>query len=1116
MKIFTLIFFLFFSFLGFSQIDPPVHFEADTANFDLIDFGGNASSFVVDPTDATNNVAQSIKTGSAELWAGTTIDLNGFANPLPFTPSATRMSVRVWSPDAGIQVRLKVEDSNDVTVTCETEATTTMAGAWETLVFDFLNEAPGTALFNPASTYQKASIFFNFGTTGADAGEKTYYWDDVIFLPASATFSLPVTFEADTSTFDLVDFGGNMSSIVVDPTDSNNNVAQSTKTNSAEIWAGTSLNENGFTNPIPFNAASTKMTVRVWSPDAGIPVRLKVENSGNGGISCETEASTTTAGAWEMLEFDFINEVDGTAALDVNNSYNKASIFFNFGTSGADAGEKTYYWDDVMFMATVTPDVALPVRFEADTNTFDLVDFGGNTSSIVVDPTDPTNNVAQSTKMADAMTWAGTTVGENGFTNAIPFNATSTKMTVRVWSPDAGIPVLLKVEDSSNGAISVETLTNTTMAAAWETLEFDFNNHAPGTPPLNLANSYNKTSIFFNFGTSGADAGEKTYYWDDVEFVGVSGPIIALPVNFEADTSTFDLVDFGGNASSIVVDPTDATNNVAQSIKTDVAELWAGTTIGQNGFTSPIAFNASSTKMTVRVWSPDAGIPIRLKVEDSNDPTISVETEANSTMAGAWETLEFDFMNEVDGTAALDFSKNYNKASIFFNFGTTGADAGEKTYYWDDVEFVETFVPIVELPVTFDDPLVNYDLVDFGNNSSLIVVDPTDATNMVAQTTKPDNAELWAGTTIGLNGFAEAVPFATGFTKMTVRVWSPDAGIPVRLKAEDSNDPTISVETEAVTTTAASWETLEFDFSNEAPGTAALNLANSYNKVSIFFNFGTTGADAGEKTYFWDDVEFSDNIAPIVELPVTFDDSSLDYDLVDFGNNASMIITDPTDATNMVVQTIKPDNAELWAGTTIGLNGFVASLPFASGETKMNVRVWSPDAGIPIRLKSENPSDGTISVETEATTTMAGAWETLEFDFSNQVPGTAAIDFSKAYHKVSIFFNFGTTGADAGEKTYYWDDVKFGAFVGLNALDAADHGIVVAPNPSSEYFTVIAPESLEQIEQISLYDINGQIVKQSKVGGEYVIHTSQLNVGTYFIAIQTKDAVYYQQVMIAR
>ena len=45
---------------------------------------------------------------------------------------------------------------------------------------------------------------------------------------------------------------------------------------------------------------------------------------------------------------------------------------------------------------------------------------------------------------------------------------------------------------------------------------------------------------------------------------------------------------------------------------------------------------------------------------------------------------------------------------------------------------------------------------------------------------------------------------------------------------------------------AAAWETLTFNFANQAAGTAALNLAYTYNKVSIFFNFGVTGAVAGQ------------------------------------------------------------------------------------------------------------------------------------------------------------------------------------------------------------------------------------------------------------------------------
>jgi hypothetical protein len=90
--------------------------------------------------------------------------------------------------------------------------------------------------------------------------------------------------------------------------------------------------------------------------------------------------------------------------------------------------------------------------------------------------------------------------------------------------------------------------------------------------------------------------------------------------------------------------------------------------------------------MSVLVWSPDAGIPIRLKAEDNTNPTISVETETMTTVAGQWETLVFDFSNEVMGTAALNLTNTYDMASIFFDFGTDGATNGSKTYYFDDVQ----------------------------------------------------------------------------------------------------------------------------------------------------------------------------------------------------------------------------------------------------------------------------------------------------------------------------------------------------------------------------------------------------------------------------------------------
>jgi len=58
---------------------------------------------------------------------------------------------------------------------------TTVADAWETLTFDFANQVAGTAALNPAYTYNKVSIFFDFGTTGAAGGGGTFYFDDVAF-----------------------------------------------------------------------------------------------------------------------------------------------------------------------------------------------------------------------------------------------------------------------------------------------------------------------------------------------------------------------------------------------------------------------------------------------------------------------------------------------------------------------------------------------------------------------------------------------------------------------------------------------------------------------------------------------------------------------------------------------------------------------------------------------------------------------------------------------------------------------------------------------------------------------------------------------------------------------
>ncbi len=181
-----------------TQVDLPVTFDDVNTNYNLVDFGGNVSAIVADPVNAANSVCQAEKTNTAQLWAGTTIGGSGLANPIPFATNANKISVRVYSPDAGIIVKLKAEDPNDPTKSVEANLTTTTSNAWETLEFDFTNQAPGTAAINYSYNYQKLSIFFNFGIDGATAGSKTYYCDDITFMPATVPTIAPITFQVQS------------------------------------------------------------------------------------------------------------------------------------------------------------------------------------------------------------------------------------------------------------------------------------------------------------------------------------------------------------------------------------------------------------------------------------------------------------------------------------------------------------------------------------------------------------------------------------------------------------------------------------------------------------------------------------------------------------------------------------------------------------------------------------------------------------------------------------------------------------------------------------------------------------------------------------------------------
>ena len=92
-----------------------------------------------------------------------------------------KMTVDVYSPGPGYDVKLKLDNhaNSNNGLSVETDVLTTKANQWETLTFDFSHNAAGTPAYNPANTYDLASIFFDFNNGGTGS---VFYWDNVIIL----------------------------------------------------------------------------------------------------------------------------------------------------------------------------------------------------------------------------------------------------------------------------------------------------------------------------------------------------------------------------------------------------------------------------------------------------------------------------------------------------------------------------------------------------------------------------------------------------------------------------------------------------------------------------------------------------------------------------------------------------------------------------------------------------------------------------------------------------------------------------------------------------------------------------------------------------------------------
>ena len=338
---------------------------------------------------------------------------------------------------------------------------------------------------------------------------------------------------------------------------------------------------------------------------------------------------------------------------------------------------------------------------------------------------------------------------------------------------------------------------------------------------------------------------------------------IILPIDFENNQiTTDDFVNFDGGAGSVIENPHINNQNpsatIAQIIR-DGGQIWAGSYLVLENY---LDFS-SNTHISMNVYSPISGLTVKFKLE--GDGGAQTERDTYTALSNDWETLSWSFAGEPSNT--------YNKLVLMFDFGNVGDGSVNSTFYFDDITSFDPSGGLsqIDLPVTFEDPTVYYSVIDFEGNGPSTIVE--EGGNHYIQVIKTDESGTSAGVTIGTEeGFATTIPITNSDTKMYAHVYvdgTTQTSIPVRLKIENSNDPTQSVETEAFTTVAGDWEILEFDFNNEATGTAALNTSYPFNMASIFFNFGSVGNN--DVVYFFDNISFSSPISLGLEDQVIFD-----------------------------------------------------------------------------------------------------------------------------------------------------------------------------------------------------------------------------------------------------
>ncbi|HKL03709.1 MAG TPA: T9SS type A sorting domain-containing protein, partial [Cryomorphaceae bacterium] len=349
----------------------------------------------------------------------------------------------------------------------------------------------------------------------------------------------------------------------------------------------------------------------------------------------------------------------------------------------------------------------------------------------------------------------------------------------------------------------------------------------------------NEVVFMFDFGNLGDGSATSTFYFDDIEQItGPPAPIPAtLPVDFEGDVVTSDLLDYAGAVSQVIPNPEmggiNTSNTVCQVVR-DGGQFWAGSKL-------LLADNidlSTQWHISMKVFTnAPSGTRIKLELEGA-DGLYNLDYLITGT--GTWETASWNFDGQTIG---------FNAINISFDFGNVGDGSTTSIFLFDDLaQFAGPALPDPQpasLPVNFEESVVTSDFTNvFGAVTTVIPNTQINATNPSATVGKfvRSGGAPWAQSKLVLTDFLD---FST-LSAISMKVYTEaPVGTLLKLKVEDTNE-SFANEKDVFTTVSGEWATYTWDFAGDPP---------VYDIITLMLGYATLNDASANATFLFDDIE---------------------------------------------------------------------------------------------------------------------------------------------------------------------------------------------------------------------------------------------------------------------